>query len=355
MGAASGCLEEGRTIVHKFEDLVKHEKHTKHVGSTKAFFTSSRTVTNWQTRREMSDDHTLYDEYQDLLKASNAKYATGVSGFGPKDVLVVVDMQNDFVPKDDVNPEGGAFGVAEGAASAVVIVDLIRKAVSAKALVVATRDYHPKDHCSFTGPKNGPFPPHCIQGSKGAKFYPPIEAALSLARDEQPDRVEVVFKGFHKELDSFGGCTYGQKYFAERGLGHDLHTRPEDVTHGCCAVNWTGSFCLECSNWDKDVNAPPDVMAVLERKSLAARLTELGAERIFVCGLALDFCVLDTALNAAGLHVAPETYIVVDAARSAHIEGVGTFGSGFLSDPKDIVHKTEEQGVKLCLSAEIQK
>eukprot|EP00928_Gymnodinium_smaydae_P087269 TRINITY_DN7154_c1_g4_i1.p1 TRINITY_DN7154_c1_g4~~TRINITY_DN7154_c1_g4_i1.p1 ORF type:complete len:366 (+),score=68.39 TRINITY_DN7154_c1_g4_i1:86-1099(+) len=296
----------------------------------------------------------LFEEYKKLLELADAKYAKDVPGISAKDALIVVDMQNDFVPKDDVNPDGGAFGVAEGANATKVMVDLIGKASAAGAVIVATRDYHPKDHCSFMGAAGGPFPPHCIQGSKGAEFYPPIKAAFSDACKKNPDRTQVVFKGFARDVDSFGACTYGEGYFAERGLCHKGSCEANKAIHGCSALNWTGAFALQCSNFENDVNAPPDVMAVYERKSLADRLKEMGVERLFVVGLALDYCVLDTALNAAGNSFAKETYMVVDASRAAHIPGIGTFGSGFLNDPGDLVKKTGAQGVKLVVSDDLR-
>merc|ERR1719182_479960 len=157
-------------------------------------------------------------------------------------------MQNDFIPHD-VAPEGGRFGVPEGGSCVAPIVKLIEEFASQGAMIVATRDYHPHDHCSFTG-FGGPFPPHCVQGSTGSYFYPSIGKALIKAaevKDRQqakaatkaPSRktnlkridmdtahafhtpadretvqnfarpcpkaaVEIVFKGFVEEVDSFG-------------------------------------------------------------------------------------------------------------------------------------------------------
>lgn len=84
-------------------------------------------------------------------------------------------------------------------------------------------------------------------------------------------------------------------------------------------------------------------------------MRESSAKRMFVTGLAMDFCVLDTALNAASIRVVPDgIYMPVEATRAAYILGVGKFGGGFLTDPKDIVHKTKLAGVKLCHTGGIQ-
>ena len=100
---------------------------------------------------------------------------------GPDDALIIIDMQRDFVPGDPVrNPSGGRFGVAEGDHVCPVVVQLIDAAASAGATIGATRDYHPHDHKSFV-PQGGPFPPHCVQGTVGARFMPQIAAALARA------------------------------------------------------------------------------------------------------------------------------------------------------------------------------
>lgn len=312
-------------------------------------------VTNWKDEADNSAGKELYQEYQELLGGASAAYSEPVPGFQKGDCLLIVDMQNDFVPAADA-PDGGRFGVAEGASAGTVIVEMTAKAAAAGAMVVATRDYHPWNHRSFmthTGPGGpGPFPAHCVQGSKGSYFFPPIAKSLDEARSAGGD-VRVVFKGLHPGVDSFGGLRYGEKYFSERKLGGDV-AEPLHMSQGCCMLEWTGSFCLECSNLVEDINAPPDVMAVFGRKSLKDELADAGIKRLFVTGLALDFCVLDSALNASAAGLAQEgVYLVVDAARAAYIPGVGTFGSGFLSDPAEVVKKTVAQGVKLIHNANI--
>lgn len=294
---------------------------------------------------------TLHEEHVQLLAAAKAEYAQPVLGFGPGDCLLVVDMQNDFLPAADA-PDGGRFAISEGADASAVIVEMMAKAAAARALIVATRDYHPLGHCSFAT-NSGPFPVHCVQGSKGALFFPPVARALNEAKASGAD-TRVVFKGFHEAVDSFGGLRYGERYFGERGLGHGTSVSPNDMSHGCCMLDWTGAFCLECSDIDADINAPPDVLAVLKRRALQDELVASGVRRLFVTGLALDVVVLDSALNAADAGLAPDgVFLVADATRAVHLPGVGTFGSGFVSDPEEIVSKMALQGVRLINSKDI--
>jgi nicotinamidase/pyrazinamidase len=82
---------------------------------------------------------------------------------GRGDALIVVDPQTDFCP-------GGALPVP-GAQEIIAPVNrLIGEAVEAGAVVAASRDWHPADHISFRA-RGGPWPPHCIGGSEGAKFH----------------------------------------------------------------------------------------------------------------------------------------------------------------------------------------
>lgn len=135
----------------------------------------------------------LFQEWLHLIEEEvvDAKPAP----MGPDDALIIIDMQRDFVPGDPMtNPSGGRFGVAEGDHICPVIVQLIDAAASAGATVGATRDYHPHDHMSFV-PQGGPFPPHCVQGTIGARFMPQIAASLARALSQGgAERVRIAFK-----------------------------------------------------------------------------------------------------------------------------------------------------------------
>jgi len=84
-----------------------------------------------------------------------------------KDALIVTDIQIDFLP-------GGALPIAEGDLVIPVLNDYIKMFEQANAKIVASRDWHPPNHVSFTT-QGGPWLPHCIQNSEGAKFSPNLK------------------------------------------------------------------------------------------------------------------------------------------------------------------------------------
>jgi nicotinamidase/pyrazinamidase len=161
---------------------------------------------------------------------------------GADDVLIVVDVQNDFCP-------AGALAVAGGDDAVEPIVCVARLFEH----IVLTQDWHPPNHVSFASshPGRQPFetielaygaqtlwPPHCVQGSWGAEFHP----ALQLPRAEL-----ILRKGFHAEIDSYSA-------FFEND--HATAT------------------------------------------GLAGYLRERGLTRVFLAGLAYDYCVGYSALDA---------------------------------------------------------
>jgi len=238
------------------------------------------------------------------------------------DTLVVVDMQHDFLP-------GGAFGVDEGDATIEGICELIQKFHNAGATVIATRDYHPKDHCSFDT-HGGPFPPHCIMGTRGSFLHPRIaetlEPLLLLGEEDSNNkRAHVVYKGFYKGVESFGGFQY-------KASNDEWKKRLSYLSDD--AVEWTGAWALKAANIGKDANASPDVMSILDKKPCSDLLPKGG--RVFCCGLAYDYCVMDTAVNFVQTVVDfddNKCFMVQDLTRAARIPGIGAFGSGFLTDP----------------------
>ena len=83
---------------------------------------------------------------------------------GPGDALLAVDVQNDFLP-------GGTLAVAGGDAVVPALNRYFKLAQKRHLRVYASRDWHPREHCSFVA-QGGPWPPHCVAGSPGAQFAP---------------------------------------------------------------------------------------------------------------------------------------------------------------------------------------
>jgi nicotinamidase/pyrazinamidase len=182
---------------------------------------------------------------------------------GENDVLIVVDVQVDFLP-------GGALAVPDGDA----VIEPINRLAKRFRHVVLTQDWHPEGHASFASshPAKQPFemtdlhygpqvlwPDHCVQGTSGAEISRDIDI---------PHAQLVIRKGYNVGIDSYSG-------FKEA----DRQTS-------------TG---------------------------LAGYLKERGFRRVFCAGLALDFCVAWTALDAADAGF--ETYLIEDASRAIDTNG----------------------------------
>lgn len=106
------------------------------------------------------------------------------------DAIVVVDLQNDFCT-------GGALPVADGGPLAEVLNRWTAAAIAAGGMVVASRDWHPAQHCSFTE-QGGPWPPHCVQATAGAAFHP----ALRL-----PPETILISKGTDPHQDQYSALS----------------------------------------------------------------------------------------------------------------------------------------------------
>jgi nicotinamidase/pyrazinamidase len=159
------------------------------------------------------------------------------------DALLIIDMQLDFLP-------GGALGVPNGD-QVIVPINRLAELFARQGLpVVASRDWHPENHCSFAA-RGGPWPPHCVAGTEGAAF----SAELDL-----PAGTTVVSKADTADADAYS------------------------------AFNGT---------------------------DLAAQLRERGVRRVVVGGLATDYCVLNTVLDARELGF--EAIIVAEAMRAVDV------------------------------------
>ena len=180
-----------------------------------------------------------------------------------RDVLIVTDPQRDFCP-------GGALAVPEGDS----IMPLVNRLARRFAHVVVTQDWHPAGHMSFASahPGHKPFetiqvdygpqtlwPDHCVQATAGAAFHPSLDI---------PHAELVIRKGYHPLIDSYSAFR------------------------------------------ENDGKTPT---------GLTGYLRERGLERVTLCGLATDFCVYFSAIDAreAGFEAA----IVLEASRAIDVDG----------------------------------
>jgi nicotinamidase/pyrazinamidase len=180
-----------------------------------------------------------------------------------RDVLIVIDVQNDFCP-------GGALAVPGGDAA----IDVVQQVAAKFEHIILTQDWHPANHTSFASAHAGkhPFetieldygtqtlwPDHCVQGSKGAEFHP----NLHLTQAEL-----ILRKGFRPQIDSYSAF------------------------------------------FENDRATPT---------GLAGYLDDRGLTRVFLAGLAYDFCVGYSALDARRLGL--PAVILRDACRAIDLNG----------------------------------
>ena len=183
--------------------------------------------------------------------------------FADDDVLIVVDIQNDFCP-------GGALAVPHGDEVVAIVNTLAARFRN----VVLTQDWHPRDHLSFASshPGKRPFetveasygaqvlwPDHCVQATAGAEFHP----ALAV-----PHAGLVLRKGIDRSIDSYS------------------------------------------TFYENDRKTPT---------GLVGYLRERGLTRIFLAGLAFDFCVRYSAEDAR--REGFDAFVIEDACRGIDLDG----------------------------------
>jgi nicotinamidase/pyrazinamidase len=179
------------------------------------------------------------------------------------DVLLVTDIQNDFLP-------GGALAIAGGD----TIVPLVNRLIKAFTQVVVTQDWHPAGHASFASSHEGakPFdvvrmpygeqtlwPDHCVQGAPGSQLHQGLDVDSAFL---------ILRKGVNSDVDSYSAFT------------------------------------------EADGKTTTGLAALLEAR---------GVRRVFACGLATDYCIAYSALDARAAGF--ETFVVDDACRAIDAGG----------------------------------
>ena len=158
--------------------------------------------------------------------------------------LIVVDVQNDFCP-------GGALPVKTGDGVVPLFNRYLEIFEKAAAPVYAGRDWHPKNHKSFKK-QRGPWPPHCVQETEGARFHPDLKI---------PHDAVIISKAWRPEKDAY---------------------------------------------------------SEFEGTNLELSLKRSGVRRLLIGGLATDYCVRGTVLDACRLGF--ETYLLTDAIRGIDVK-----------------------------------
>lgn len=252
--------------------------------------------------------------------------------------LIVVDMQNDFIPNQYEHT--GTLAVHHGDTIVPGIVELMNKVHSMGGTVICTKDYHPPTHKSFLD-NGGAFPSHCVQGTLGSELQDEIQEKFNEKKDQ--GRMLEVIKGTNPETDSYSALQYHADTYEKRDSFLDVNevdpTIPALVTstdcHGGSCRDFTGSFLLSspycgdggCTCHITEVigdNAFVDVTG----KVTATRLDKIikdGGNKILVCGLCWDLCVIDTAIHCARAGADKEVILVSDLSRAIWIEDSGGF------------------------------
>lgn len=305
----------------------------------------------------------LFREHMNMLTEGGLEFANwNPVGITAEDTLLVVDVQNDFIPGNFAQ-WGGRAAVPEAEVVVEPVVQLIQAFSRRGALVVATRSYHPADHVSFFD-QGGPMPSHCVQTTPGSFFYPAVGEALHAAYTKptlEPTcnglpaptgRVQVAFKGFLEDVASPSAFRYDQEHFEQR-VGHcrwDLKVGPAEVQS--CVGTWTGAMALKCSNLIHDINAGPDLSALLQKNLCPLEDLVPRSGRLLIVGLALDTGVLDSAVAAARLGY-ENVFVALDACRAAHFGVSGEYGSGFLTDPAYLASQFKKHNIGAVQSEQV--
>jgi nicotinamidase/pyrazinamidase len=183
------------------------------------------------------------------------------------DALVIADIQMDFLP-------GGALPVVDGDEIIPVLNEYARRFEDSKAHVFASRDWHPSNHISFKA-RGGPWPPHCIQKTEGAKFSPDLKL---------PNHIIVISKATNPDNESY---------------------------------------------------------SVFDGTNFAHELKMCETKRLFIGGLATDYCVVNTALDA--LKLGYETVVLMDATLGINMQP---------GDVDKAVETMQKAGAKLATMAD---
>lgn len=308
----------------------------------------------------------LYKKGKDGKDKVNFQFKNTQVGDNKKKVLFVIDMQNDFLDMPyerthgDLNPilgsmEGigggpnakGNFDVADGqkmVAKNSEFMTFIETAIHSDDYkhVFFSRDYHPVGHKSFSiffkeSPillckdckteddlnsraeelPDGIFPAHCVQGFNGTLFNKDIEEILTnYASEKDDDKVQIVFKGIHKEADSFTAVNFSGNEIVIDHIASNNNGNCKGCSNTC-----SGSYKIKDGNLLSDITfnnevVENDIDDVFQKIDYTTIIDD-EVEVIEVCGLAGDYCVRDTIVALEKMFTDKKIVLLGDFTRYA--------------------------------------
>lgn len=290
----------------------------------------------------------ILSEYIKLLATGGLEIERDQVTITKDDVLVAVDLQQ-------ASMKGQRYYVREVENVVKTTNSLLEKFHK----IIATKDYHSRNNCSFTE-NGGTYDAYHVRGEADSRFNPDFEAKL---REVLPRKdLHVVFKGLFDDTNSFGAFGYDEDYASQR-LAFSGQT---------CPLHHTGGFELGNFHPDQDLDGPSVEQPVESQKGLST-MEVIGPQEkdnikpnLFVCGIVSDFCVLDTLVMAKKSGRFQEVHFVVDASRPAYEPRRGLefreryphwrepkYGSGFMLNPTLLARNMKDLGVKMIMSKDI--
>lgn len=267
-------------------------------------------------------DDLIVNDYEQFL--SNFEILTlNLTEIKSCDTIMIIDMQNDFVLHDAPLYVNGAEQIIPK------INEIIKYCRNNNISLFFTRDYHLPSDNSFIE-NGGKFPPHCIANTKGSHIIDDfvnlvnelyVSQPINYSHSHSISKISILFKSFDSEIDSFGAFHYPQEYA-------DLRDLDNDGIVNKCDTTFTGSYGVQITQVS-DLNMDPEPSTIRKKielnvfKSAESLITSIHDDvkakatlgDLYITGVALDYCVLDTAITGRHSGKFKNIYILVDVSR----------------------------------------
>jgi nicotinamidase-related amidase len=340
---------------------------------------------NWKNTVPKTQEYIT--ELKSLMGYSNTKVNVNSDS-----LLFVIDMQYDFIDDPFINGKtwgndgmsvtaSGTFAAIDSGEIVLPASETVGKFISKNCTIIASKDYHTPTHASFTT-RGGPYPPHCMMGTNGAKVIWPIYKQL-----RSYPKGYIAYKGFDNNVDSYSALRYTNSYKDNAVVGCE--------PGGGCGNIWTGSYLLKTKTGgyfkfgnngnelevaegyqnlnDNQYNPISDnfnypkgcsnQLGFPKQQPSTCNLTYIGDSEImtenttsdiFIIGLVGGICVLDTARVAREMYPTRNIYIIFDLTRMVWLPDNSPAPTGFyLKSPEEYSELLKENNIQVIYTNDL--